>query len=186
MSENLLNDLEKFKSTYYADNKKNTIFKSAQKTDLANRVCEEFGLIDLCKRTAFVIPNTPRVYINYPALKMFVNSSNYDEFVTYTQSLFMHCMKQYGYYECHVNLDTLTISAVERHRRLIEIFARDASEHGGIEYTQYLSKAFIYNTPGLIDNITKILASLLEKDLLDKVIKFNKAETSLKLPELLR
>jgi hypothetical protein len=38
----------------------------------------------------------------------------------------------------------------------------------------------------LIDNITKLLAVFLEKELLDKVIRYNKAETSLKLPELLR
>lgn len=183
MSDSLLNDLDKFKSTYYADNNKNTIFKSAQKTDLANRVCEQFGLIELCKRTAFVIPNTPRVYINYPALKTFVNPSNYEEFVTYTQSLFMCCMEQYGHYECHVNLDTLTISAVERHRKLIEIFAREPEE---VEYTQYLSKVFVYNTPGMIDNITKFLAAILDKELLSKVIRYNRAETSLKLPELLR
>jgi hypothetical protein len=186
MSDNLLNDLEKFKSTYYADNKKNSVFKAAQKTDLANRVCEQFGLTELFKRTSFIIPGTNKVYINYPTLKTFVNASNYEEFAGYTQSLFLCCMQRYGYYECHVNLDTLTISAVERHRKLVEIFARDPVEHGGIEYTKFLSKAFIYNTPGLIDNITKILSVFLEKELLDKVIRYNKAETSLKLSELLR
>jgi hypothetical protein len=95
-------------------------------------------------------------------------------------------MQRYGCYECHINLDTLTISAVERHKKLVEIFARDPVDHGGIEYTKSLSTAFIYNTPGLIDNITKLLAVFLEKELLDKVIRYNKAETSLKLPELLR
>ena len=63
MSDNLLNDLEKFKSQYYSDNKKNTIFKTAQKTDLANRVCDQFGLDELFARTTFVIPNTNKVYI---------------------------------------------------------------------------------------------------------------------------
>ena len=50
MSDNLLNDLERFKSEYYSDNKKNTVFKAVQKTDLANRVCEQFGLEDLFVR----------------------------------------------------------------------------------------------------------------------------------------
>jgi hypothetical protein len=89
MSDNLLNELERFKSTYYADNKKNSVFKAAQKTDLANRVCEQFGLTELFKRTSFIIPGTNKVYINYPTLKTFVNASNYEEFANYTQSLFV-------------------------------------------------------------------------------------------------
>jgi hypothetical protein len=183
MSDNLLNDLEKFKTTYYTDNKKNAIFKAAQKTDIAKCVCEQFGLIELFKITIFIIPNTPKVYINYPTLKVFTNSSNYEDFVKYAHTLFGHCIQQYGYYECHVNLDTLTVSAVERHRGLIEIFARESVD---IEYTKFVSQVFIYNTPGLIDNIIKMLAAILDKELLSKVIRYNRVETSLKLPELLR
>ena len=186
MSDNLLNDLERFKSEYYSDNKKNTVFKAVQKTDLANRVCEQFGLEDLFVRTAFIIPNTNKVYINYPALKLFANPSNYEQFVNYTQSLFLTCLKSYTGYECHLNLDTLTITAVERHKKLIEIFARDPSQHGEVEFSTYVSKVFIYNTPSLIDTIIKLLAAILEPELLARVTRYNKAETSLKLGELFR
>lgn len=186
MSDNLLNDLEKFKSQYYSDNKKNTIFKSAQKTELTNRVCEQFGLDDLFVRTSYIIPNTNKVYINYPALKLFANISNYESFVNYTQSLFLKCMKQYGNYECHVNLESLTVTAVERHKKLIEIFARDPSETQGIEYTQYLTVAYIYNTPSVIDSITKIISYLLDPVLMKKIVTYSKADTTLKLGELLR
>jgi len=184
MSDNLLNDLEKFKSRYYSDNKKNVVFKATQKTDLANRVCEQFGLNELFPKTAFIIPNTNKVYINYPTLKLFANPSNYEPFVNYTQSLFLKCLRVYGSYECHINLDTLTITAVERHKKLVEIFARDPSHHGGVEFSTYVSKVFIYNTPSLIDNITKLLAAILEPELLSLVTKYNKAETTLKLSEL--
>jgi hypothetical protein len=186
MSDNLLNDLEKFKSKYYSENKKNTVFKAAQKTDLANRVCEQFGLNDLFIRTAFVIPNTNKVYINYPALKLFANPSNYESFATYTQSLFLTCMKQYGKFECHINMESLTVTAVERHKKLIEIFARDPSEHGGIEYTKYLTGLYIYNTPSVIESITKLISYLLEPELMEKIITYSKVDTTLKLGELLR
>jgi hypothetical protein len=186
MSDDLLNDLEKFKSKYYSENKKNTVFKAAQKTDLANRVCEQFGLDDLFIRTAFIIPNTNKIYINYPALKLFANPSNYESFVNYTQSLFLKCMKQYGNYECHINLESLTVTAVERHKKLIEIFARDPSENGGIEYTKYLTVAYIYNTPSVIDSITKIISYLLEPELMEKIVTYSKVDTTLKLGELFR
>jgi hypothetical protein len=186
MSDNLLNDLEKFKSQYYSDNKKNTIFKTTQKADLANRVCEQFGLDELFAKTSFIVPNTNKVYINYPALKLFANLSNYESFVNYTQSLFLKCMNQYGNYECHINLESLTVTAVERHKKLIEIFARDPSQTGGIEYTQYLTVAYIYNTPSVIDSITKIISYLLEPELMQKIVTYSKADTSLKLGELFR
>ena len=186
MSDNLLNDLEKFKSQYYSDNKKNTIFKTAQKTDLANRVCDQFGVDELFARTSFVIPNTNKVYINYPALKLFINLTNYELFVNYTQSLFLTCIRKYGDYECHLNLESLTATAVERHKKLIEIFARDPSEHGGIEYTTHLKTLYVYNTPNLIESITKLISYLLEPELMRKIIMYNKAETSLRLGALLR
>ena len=153
---------------------------------MANRVCEQFGIDELFVRTSFIIPNTNKVYINYPALKLFANSSNYEQFANYTQSLFLKCMKQYGNYECHINLESLTVTAVERHKRLIEIFARDPSETEGIEYTQYLTLVYIYNTPSVIDGITKIISYLLEPELMQKIVTYSKAETSLKLSELLR
>jgi hypothetical protein len=186
MSDNLSNDLEKFKLQYYSDNKKNAVFKTTQKTDLANRVCDQFGLDELFVRAAFIIPNTNKIYVNYPILKLFTNPSNYEQFVNYTQSLFLKCLKSHSGYECHLNLDTLTITAVERHKKLIEIFARDPSQHGGVEFLTYVSKVFIYNTPSLIDNIIKLFAAILEPDLLSRVTRYNKAETPLKLSELTR
>jgi hypothetical protein len=185
MSDDLLNDLEQFKSKYYTDNKKNVVFKSTQKADLANRVCEQYGLNELIIRTSFIIPGTPKVYINYPLLKLFINPSNYEQFASYTQSLFIACINQYNCYECHVNLDSLTVSAVERHRKLIEIFARDHTQHGGVEFTGYLNMLYIYNTPSAVDSITKIVSSLLDPALLKKITTYNKAETTLKLSELL-
>jgi len=95
-------------------------------------------------------------------------------------------MNQYGNYECHINLESLTVTAVERHKKLIEIFARDPSHTGGVVYTQYLTVAYIYNTPSVIDSITKIISYLLEPELMQKIVKFSKADTSLKLGELFR
>jgi len=92
MSDDLLNELEKFKSQYYSDNKKNMIFKSTQKNHLASSICEQFGTDDLFIRTSFIIPNTNKIYITYPLLKLFANPSNYEQFTNYVQSLFLRCI----------------------------------------------------------------------------------------------
>ena len=185
MSDDLLNELEKFKSQYYSDNKKNMIFKSTQKNHLANSICEQFGTDDLFIRTSFIIPNTNKIYITYPLLKLFANPSNYEQFTNYVQSLFLRCINQYGSFECHVNLESLTVTAVERNKKLIEIFARDPSENGGIEYTSYLTTLCMYNTPNVIDNIRQIISYLIEPELMNKITTYNKKESIVKLNELL-
>ena len=60
----------------------------------------------------------------------------------------------------------------------------DPSERDGIEYTNYLSKACLYNTPGLIDNISKIVIHLIDPSVVSRLIKYTKAETPAKLSEL--
>lgn len=184
MSNNILNDLEKFKASYYADNKKSVIFKGNQKRELTEKMCTEFDLNILLGRSSYIIQNTNKVYIDYTVLKLFSNPDNYNAFVTYAHKLFFDCMQLYGSYECHINLDSLTITAIERHKRLFELFAIDPSERDGIEYTNYLDHAYIYNTPNVIDHIIKLIAKFLDPIVMSRLTKFTKAETPVKLLEL--
>ena len=181
MSNNLMDELEQFKSTYYSGNKKNFIFKTEQKHDLANKIYSEFGQDELFKKSVYQIKGTNKVYINFPVFKTFVNHSNYKEFVLFTQSIFNKCIKTHGIFECHVNLDGLTITAVERHQRLVELFCTDPSERDGMEYTMFLTKVYIYNTPSVIDNITNLLKKLLDPDILKRLIKYSRAESPYQL-----
>jgi hypothetical protein len=184
MSDNLLNDLEKFKSAYYTDNKKSVLFKANQKRELTEKVCAEFDLSMLFSKAAYIILNTNRVFIDYAVLKLFANPDNYLAFVTYCNKLFLQCIKAYGSYECHINLDSLTVTAVERHKKLIELFAMDPSERDGVEYTTYLRQAYLYNTPSLVDNITKIIGHFIDPLVMSRLTKYTKAETPTKLAEL--
>ena len=94
MSNNLLNDLEKFKASYYADNKKNVIFKGNQKRELTEKMCEEFDINILFSKAAYILQNTNKVYIDYTVLKLFLNPNNYSAFVTHTHKLFFDCIQE--------------------------------------------------------------------------------------------
>ena len=179
-----MNELEQFKSTYYSDNKKCTVFKSEQKHDLANKICSQFGQDELFAKSVYTIRDTNKVYIDYPVFKLFVNPRNYKEFVLFCQNIFNQTIKRHGTFECHVNLLSLTISAVERHQRLVELFCTDPSERGGVEYTNYLIKVYIYNTPSVIDNITNLLKKLLDPDIMKRLVKFTREETQFQLSAL--
>jgi hypothetical protein len=181
MSNNLMNELEQFKSTYYSDNKKCTVFKTAQKHDLASKICSEFGQDELFAKSVYPIRDTNKVYINYPVFKLFVNPSNYNAFVLFCQSTFNQTINKHGTFECHVNLEGLTISAVERHQRVVELFCTDPSERGGVEYTLYLTKVCIYNTPSIIDNVTNLLKRMLDPDIMKRLVKYTRGETQYQL-----
>ncbi len=176
-----MNELEQFKSTYYASNPKNVIFKKQQKSDLATKICEQYSLDDLFHKSVYRMGATNRVFIEYPIVKLFINSANYEKFVDYAQQLMNRCIQEHGSFECHVNLDTLTISAVERHQRLVELFCTQPAQHGGVEYTLYLLKAHLYNCPSIIDNIMKLLSHLLDPDVISRLVRYTRAETNVKL-----
>lgn len=185
MSEQLLNDLNKFKSTYYTDNKKNVVFnKSSQKYDLAEKVCSEYGFETLIQRTIYIIPNTNKIYMDYLVLKLIANPANYNHIVDYAFSLFTHLVQTHGSFEFHANMDTFTITAAERYKRLVELFCRDPKD-GELEFTKYLTNIYIYNTPSAIDSMIQMVSHLFEAKILSIVVRYNKKESPQLLQRLL-
>jgi hypothetical protein len=77
MSNNLLDDLEKYKSSYYSENKKNVFFKKDQKMDMASKIATEFNLDDLIRKTIYIIPGTNQIYFDYNVFKMYAHPTNY-------------------------------------------------------------------------------------------------------------
>ena len=168
MSDQLLTDLEKFKDTYYTDNPKNKIFKKQQKFDLADKITEKFDIHVLMERAVYIIPGTNKLYLDYPVMKLFVNPNNYMYLIQYTQSLLPNCIQQYGTFECHLNLDTFTATAAERHKELVRLF-RDYDD-GNSDYTGCMTRIFVLNTPSSIDVIAKILMKFIEPDIKAKIV----------------
>ncbi len=168
MSDKLLTDLEKFKDAYYTENPKNKIFKKQQKFDLADKITEKFDIRMLIERAIYIIPGTNKLYLDYPAMKLFVNPNNYMYLIQYTQSLLPDCIKEYGSFECHLNMDTFTATAAERHKNLVQMFCE--YDDGNIDYTDYLTRIIVINTPSSIDMIAKILMKFIEPDIKAKIV----------------
>ncbi len=173
MSDQLLGDLEKFKETYYTDNPKNRIFKKQQKFDLADKITEEFDIRILLERAVFIIPGTNKVFLDYPIMKLFVNPHNYMDLIRHTQALLPECIQQYGSFECHLNIDTFTATAAERHKELVRLF-RDYDD-GNNDYTDYMTKIVVLNTPSSIDVIAKILMKFIEPEIKAKIMLVSKS-----------
>ena len=77
-------------------------------------------------------------------------------------------IRLYKNYYIHINIDGFTISAGERYIKFINnIFAKLFS----LNYNEYLSNIYIYNSPSVINYITPIFRNIINNNnMKDKVI----------------
>jgi hypothetical protein len=181
MSDNLLNDLEKYKSAYYTENKKNVLFKKDQKMDMASKISTEFNLETLIQKTIYILPGTNEIYFDYNVFKMFAHPTNYASFVNYTQVLIVHCIQNYGTFMCHVNVNSFTASAAERYKGILELF-NAITERDDTNYAPKMTKLHVYNTPSSLEHIYKLISGLIDPEVRSKIVFHSKAESTLLNP----
>ena len=166
--DDILQKINSAKEQFYSGTPKNTFFKKQQKFDLADKITEQFDIRVLMERAIYFIPRTNKLYLDYPVMKLFVNPNNYMYLIQYTQSLLPNCIQQHGSFECHLNLDTFTATAAERHKNLVQMFCE--YDDGNTDYTDYLTKMIVLNTPTSIDVIAKILMKVIEPEIKAKIV----------------
>jgi len=172
MSESLLNDLDRFKELYYNENKKSTFQKKAQKYEVAKAITGYFDVNMLLQKTAYIIPNSNKIFINYPIFKQFAQPDNYELFVKYVQNLVSVVIDHNKTFECHINIDTFTISAAERYKGVITAFSE-----GVFGYTEHMDAIFIYNSPLMIAKISNLLSNLLDQSTRNKLTFVKKSDS---------
>ena len=112
---------------------------------------------------------------------MFAHPSNYSHFIEHTHGLMSECVKKFRNFAVHLNINTFTISAAERHKTMFEMF-NSYSERADSDFTNEVVKIYVYNTPSSIDHIYKFLVYLIEPGIRDKIVFYNKAESLLTNP----
>lgn len=165
--------IEGIQDKYYISNKKNSFFKKSQKYECADLVTNTIGIDTMLEKSIFVFDNN-KIFIDYSIFKLFANPNNYHDISLFLARIINDCIHKYKQIEIHINLDTLSISAVERHRSIILNFA----EHGqNNKYDKYLTKLELYNTPSFITTTTSILNSFISSNV-KQMVKFYKKEES--------
>jgi hypothetical protein len=106
----------------------------------------------LIRMTAVIIPNTNKIYINYPLFKTYghpeIAPLFYEHFLVLVQTL----VNQYGCFEIHVNLNSFTVSACARYNDMI-CTTCDQNE----DLMRTLTELHVYHTPSVIQQITNML-----------------------------
>ena len=183
-SYNLLEEVKEFQDSYYSQNTKNLFLKNSQKIKCAKDITQNFNIVDLIKKTIYIIPNTNKVYIDYLIYKLYANPNVYNDIINYSLNIFSECISKYGDFECHINLNTFTITSAYRYNDMIELFCKKCLTTSNPSYSMLLSKMYIYNSPSMMENISKIFIHLINSEVKNKLIIYNKQETVVKLEEL--
>lgn len=177
MDDQVMTMIEKIQDKYYNNNKKNSFFKKSQKYECADLVTNTVGIDTMLEETIFVFNNN-KIFIDYAVFKTFANPNNYHDISLFLARIINDCIHKHKQIEIHINLDTLSISAVERHRSIILNFAEHGQKN---QYDKYLTKLELYNTPSFITTTTSILNSFISSNVKQLVNFYKKDESEMLL-----
>ena len=161
MESKLLNEISNFEEKYYQENSKNVLFKKNQKIDLAKQVSNNFDINILLNNLCYIIKDTNKVVIDYNILKLFANEDNFDCILQYILFNFTETIKKYNNFEVHMNLNSFTISAAERYKKLVELFCKLClNNKDSYDYAKICTKFYIYNVSTTFEQIVTLFSSL--------------------------
>lgn len=175
----MLRRIEEIQKGYYNANSKNRFFKNRQKMDIAQQVCAELDYEKIIPLTIYVLPNTNKVFFNYPIFKTFGMPDNYAYCQSYLQDLISsQVLCNYPSFEIHINLSSFTISAAHRYFEAIKSLFEETTQ-----MTEQMDRLVVYHTPAVVEQIRGILHPII-KHIIPRIQYFSKQESDAKLQEL--
>ena len=179
MESKLLNEISNFEEKYYQDNSKNTFFKKSQKMDLAKQVSNNFDINVLLQNLCYMKKSTNQVVIDYNILKLFANDENFKTIIIHILKVFTDTINIFGNFEVHMNLNTFTISAAERYKKLVELFCKLClNNKETYDYAKVCNKFHIYNVSNTFEQIVNLFKPFVSPDIKEKVSVLKKSESS--------
>lgn len=155
---------------YYTNNKKNKIFKSEQKIELAKTISETININEYLKSVIYIdADNNNHIFTSFPKLKHIIHPDNVELIVNYVDILILKVLETYDHYYMHVDIFSLTVSNTQRMMPLIKRFLSTCDTYR----SQKLKKTYIYNPPSVIKNLRYILEPMLDQETLKKVVYVN-------------
>lgn len=164
----LVNRIKEFQESYYSKNKKNVFFKKNQKLDCATEVCNAFPLEYLISQSIYGIPNTNKIFFDYTIFKLFANKNNFSQIVDNIFILLKKSFDSFESYELYINLDSFTVSALERYKEVIKEFV-DRCITYDTKYADKMKQLYICNVPKTFDAIIKGIKPFMEKSVYEKL-----------------
>lgn len=169
--ESFIDKAKDLHKNYYSNNKKYTIFKNKQKFDCASIVCDNIPITILISNTVFIVSDTNNIFFDYTVFKLFANPENFITIIDHIINIFSKCNESFSSLQLHINLDSFTISALERFRELITLFCKKCLS-SSTKYSSKIEKIYIYNVPKTFDSIVTMLKPFIDQNLYGKIVLF--------------
>ena len=160
--------LKQMEEQFYAVNKKNRFFKKTQKAELTKFICSQLD-INILLNNLIIVGETNNVYFDYQIFKLFANADNYDSIIQTCIQIFSDLIVKYGSYIIHVNLKSITVSAVERHKNFVSRFTQQCITDGRHLYSMRIENLFIYNSPPIFETIRGMMRPLIDPNVMAKL-----------------
>ena len=178
-----LDKIAQLQNNYYSNNKKNTFFKEKQKQDCATKITQQLSLQELLDRSVFILPNSYKIYFDYNIFKTFAEPSVHNHILKHIMGLTTYCINTYNNYEVHMDLNSFTVSAAQRHKSFIQLY-NSCCLQSDTQFSTILNSMHLYNVPSIIDSIATILNPFIEPTVKSKIFLHNKVDSPSRLAAL--
>jgi len=155
-------------------------FKNKQKIECASNICNSIGIEQIIDKTIYCLPNSNKVFFDYTIFKMYATPENYNKIVAHALLMCRHSISENGNFEIHINFNSFTVSACERYKDIIQIFCNECLR-SNTRYSINLSKLIVYNSPNMIDSISRIILPFIDPMVRNKIMLYNKSESDMLL-----
>ena len=163
-----LKQIDELQNTYYSTNGKNLLFKNKQKMDCASVVCENIPIEQLIGKAVYILTDTNKIFFDYTVFKTFAHPTNFHYIADTIIYFFNDCVAKYSLFELHVNLESLTVSALERYKEIIKYFCAKCAA-ANARYSSKIENIYVHNCPKTFDNILTVLKPFIDPEIVGKI-----------------
>jgi hypothetical protein len=165
--DDLLEKIQKAKQDYYSENQKNVFFKNKQKIECASQVVQQIDMNLVFEQIISIQEN--RIIFNYPLFKLVANPSIYLSLANRTFLITGQILKTYSSYNVIVNLQGITMSAIERYKDFVLVISKEGLKNGN-NFLKSLGHIFIENPPSIAEAGYKIIQPFLDPIITERII----------------
>jgi hypothetical protein len=180
-NENIIENIAKLQEEYYSKNNKKFFFKQNQKKECANKIIDNIDIQILFNKTIFIIPEKKIIYFDYTIFKTFITTDIFDSFLEYEYNLTNEWIKTIDSYQMHINIQSLSISAIERYRTIIDKILQRYPPN--FPNSLKMDKIFVYYTPNMMEQMLNFISPFISH-LREKMIFYSKVDSPKYLSDL--
>lgn len=139
-------------SDFYSKNKKSKFSKNKQKLELAENIINNISINDYIEKCIYI--KDYHIFASYPDIKHIIHPNTHNIIMKRLNSLIMTLNQTFQF---HVDIFSLSISAIHRIQDLIKLLLTNLKEDNKLDLIKHI---YIHNPPNSIKTINKIISPI--------------------------